>query len=60
MGGRLWRNKEASCNALSHLLQVCRWAEVSSKLTDFKTMTLHAVHDIKEAVCMVAAAPHQI
>ena len=55
MGGRLWRNREASCTALSDLLQGRRWGEVKSKLVDVWTMTLRAVDDIKESVRAAAA-----
>ena len=55
MGGRLWRNREASCNALSDLLQGRRWAEVKTKLSDVWSMTLRAVDDIKESVRAAAA-----
>lgn len=50
MGGRLWRNREASCNALSDLLQGRRWPELKDKLGDIWTMTLRASDDIKESV----------
>jgi len=50
MGGRLWRNREASCNALSDLLQGRRWSELKDKLRDIWTMTLRAADDIKESV----------
>ena len=50
MGGRLWRNREASCNALSDLLQGRRWPELKPKLSDIWTMVLRAVDDIKESV----------
>ena len=50
MGGRLWRNREASCNALSDLLQGRRWPELKDKLSDVWTMTLRASDDIKESV----------
>ncbi len=50
MGGRLWRNREASCNALSDLLQGRRWPELKEKLRDIWTMTLRAADDIKESV----------
>ncbi|DBB07277.1 TPA: hypothetical protein ACH3X3_008782 [Trebouxia sp. C0006] len=50
MGGRLWRNREASCNALSDLLQGRRWPELKDKLRNIWTMTLRAADDIKESV----------
>ena len=55
MGGRLWRNREASCNALSDLLQGRRWPELKPKLSDIWTMVLRAVDDIKESVRTAAA-----
>ena len=55
MGGRLWRNREASCNALSDLLQGRRWPELKPKLSDIWTMVLRAVDDIKESVRAAAA-----
>ena len=56
MGGRLWRNREASCNALADLLQGRRWPELKDKLTDIWTMVLRAVDDIKESVRAAAAS----
>lgn len=50
MGGRLWRNREASCNALADLLQGRRWPDLKNKLADIWTMVLRAVDDIKESV----------
>ena len=55
MGGRLWRNREASCNALSDLLQGRRWPELKDKLSDIWSMVLRAVDDIKESVRGAAA-----
>jgi len=55
MGGRLWRNREASCNALSDLLQGRRWPDLKDKLSDIWSMTLRAVDDIKESVRGAAA-----
>lgn len=55
MGGRLWRNREASCNALSDLLQGRRWPELKPKLSDIWVMVLRAVDDIKESVRAAAA-----
>ena len=56
MGGRLWRNREASCNALADLLQGRRWPELKDKLNDIWTMVLRAVDDIKESVRAAAAS----
>ncbi|KAL3147888.1 hypothetical protein ABBQ32_002606 [Trebouxia sp. C0010 RCD-2024] len=55
MGGRLWRNREASCNALSDLLQGRRWPELKPWLSDIWSMVLRAVDDIKESVRAAAA-----
>ncbi|KAK9810293.1 hypothetical protein WJX72_008148 [[Myrmecia] bisecta] len=54
MGGRLWRNREASCLALSDLLQGRRWPEIKGVFEPMWSMTLRALDDIKESVRLAA------
>eukprot|EP00873_Tetraselmis_striata_P043262 jgi/Tetstr1/463526/TSEL_008405.t1 len=55
MGGRLWRNREASASGLADLLQGRRWEDVSGTFEDIWVMALRAMDDIKESVRQAAA-----
>jgi proteasome component ECM29 len=55
-GGRLWRNRQASCTAMAELLQGRAWAEVGPYLGRAWTMALRAMDDIKESVRAAGAA----
>ncbi|CAK0785632.1 hypothetical protein CVIRNUC_008843 [Coccomyxa viridis] len=55
MGGRLWRNREAACSALSDLMQGRRFAQVQPHLQQMWEMTMRAMDDVKES-CRAAAA----
>ncbi|KAK9850611.1 hypothetical protein WJX84_005115 [Apatococcus fuscideae] len=50
MGGRLWRNREASCSAMTDLIQGRRWGEVKAQFSNIWEMTFRVIDDIKESV----------
>ncbi|GAX79566.1 hypothetical protein CEUSTIGMA_g7007.t1 [Chlamydomonas eustigma] len=50
MGGRLWRNRQASAAALLDLLQGRRWNELKPFYENIWSMALRCLDDIKETV----------
>lgn len=51
MGGKLWRNREAACNALADLVQGRSWPEVQMKFEKIWMMAFRALDDVKVTPC---------
>ncbi|KAI8928745.1 proteasome stabiliser-domain-containing protein [Entophlyctis helioformis] len=56
LGDRMWRTREASCNALADLLHGRQMADIEPFLQDLWTMSFRALDDIKETVRVAAFA----
>ncbi len=54
LSSNMWRDREASCNALEQLMAICSWATISTQVEPLYTLGLNVLDDVRHSTRAVS------